>query len=272
MEQTDGQTDIRLMLYVYRIWYAGSSSGAIRFLYLYLYRYMRPAAVVIKYKVMPVCLFTRIAQKPRWQTSPFFQHVAYARGLVLLSRRYGTLSTSGFAYDVMFSHNGTHADLARQFRFAMNVPDGVGFSSTIDRGRLRQAGVHDQQRHAPVIARPAPRRDAAGRRRGVGRRRRRRHGAPPPVVVGIVVVGVGSEKGWRRARVVAEQGVSGRHASWVAQPHRQVPVDQLVAVRRPTTHSLYSRHHTVRLYSKLQWFDFLWICCTTCCRFVVHQS
>jgi len=55
---------------------------------------------------MFVCLFDRTTRKPHDQTSPILVHIACGGGLVLLWRRCDTLSTSGFADDVMFSHNG----------------------------------------------------------------------------------------------------------------------------------------------------------------------
>jgi len=56
---------------------------------------------------MFVCLFlsTRISHKLHRRTSPIFVHVACDHGWVLLWWRCYTLCTSGYADDVMFSHN-----------------------------------------------------------------------------------------------------------------------------------------------------------------------
>jgi len=56
---------------------------------------------------LSVCLSTWITGKPNFRTSSNFMHVACDCGSIILCRRCGTLCTSGFMDDVMFSYSST---------------------------------------------------------------------------------------------------------------------------------------------------------------------
>jgi len=57
---------------------------------------------------LSVCLSVWICPEPHARSLPFFVHVAYGHGSVLLRRRCDTLCTSGFVDDFTFFYNGSN--------------------------------------------------------------------------------------------------------------------------------------------------------------------
>jgi len=76
------------------------------------------------YVCLFVCLSARIYRKPHVQTSLNFAHITCRRGSVFLWRRCNTLCTSGFVYDVMFSHNGSYGQNQRWHYVWSSSPGG----------------------------------------------------------------------------------------------------------------------------------------------------
>ena len=99
----------------------------------------RGAKYYDKYFCLPVCLSTRVTRKPNGLTSlDFFLHVVNGPGSLLLVRCCDTLCNSGFAYDVMFSHNGHVTRHAAMMTTGVAIEIPTKFCSSITPARAHR--------------------------------------------------------------------------------------------------------------------------------------